>query len=174
MGRVQQLKREGKPLPPEAAVDEQGNATTDPNAVNALLPFGRHKGYGLSLINELLAAYTGGSLPTLRSRRGRGPDGEKHTPAFFFQCMKPDALDCGDFAQGRAQDENVRMVIEDILGHGNEGCLLPGQVEAEAAQLTDKYGGLLFTRAEIEAYAGIAEEVGVDFAADALATADLD
>ena len=31
MGRVQQLKREGKPLPPLAAVDQDGNPTTDPN-----------------------------------------------------------------------------------------------------------------------------------------------
>src|SRR5882757_6350364 len=30
MGRVQQLKREGKPLPPNSAVDKDGNPTTDP------------------------------------------------------------------------------------------------------------------------------------------------
>src|SRR5687767_2868983 len=68
MGRVQQLAREGKLLPPGSAVDENGNETTDPNRVKALLPFGGHKGYGLSLIDELYAALTGGSLPTLRSR----------------------------------------------------------------------------------------------------------
>ena len=28
----------------------------------------QHKGYGLSLIDELYAAYTGGSLPTIRNR----------------------------------------------------------------------------------------------------------
>src|SRR5206468_969975 len=40
MGRVQQLKREGKPLPPNSAVDKDCNPTT--HAVNAveLLPFG--------------------------------------------------------------------------------------------------------------------------------------
>src|SRR5947207_484746 len=54
MGRVQQFAREGKPLPPDSAVDEQGNKTTDPAKVKALLPFGAHKGYGLSLIDELM------------------------------------------------------------------------------------------------------------------------
>ena len=44
MGRVQQFKREGKQLPPGAAVDANGNETTDPNAAVSLLPFGRHKG----------------------------------------------------------------------------------------------------------------------------------
>jgi L-2-hydroxycarboxylate dehydrogenase (NAD+) len=68
MGRVQQLAREGKTLPAGAAVDANGNETTDPSRVKALLPFGQHKGYGLSLIDELMAAYIGGSLPTLRSR----------------------------------------------------------------------------------------------------------
>src|SRR5690242_6508945 len=37
MGRVQQFAREGKPLPPDCAVDEQGNKTCDPAKVNALL-----------------------------------------------------------------------------------------------------------------------------------------
>ena len=69
MGRVQQFKREGKQLPPDAAVDANGNETTDPNAAVSLLPFGRHKGYGLSLINELVGGLIGGSLPTLRGRQ---------------------------------------------------------------------------------------------------------
>src|SRR5690606_9249828 len=43
MGRVQQLKREGKTLPPMAAVDKDGNPTTNPADVTALLPFGAHK-----------------------------------------------------------------------------------------------------------------------------------
>ena len=49
MGRVQQLKREGKELPPGAAVDADGNETRDPNKVASLLPFGAHKGYGMCL-----------------------------------------------------------------------------------------------------------------------------
>ncbi len=173
MGRVQQFKREGKPLPPNAAVDKDGNPTTDPNQVNALLPFGAHKGYGLSLINELLAAYTGGSLPTLRSRWSQAGQEEKCTPHFFFQCIKPDALSCGDFACGRDQNANVNAVIHDILGHGNtppEGkAILPGQIEAEAAQLSAKYGGLLFTRAEIDEFKQIADRVNVALDVDNLA-----
>src|SRR5882672_7450494 len=68
MGRVQQLKREGKQLPPLAAVDRDGNPTTDPNLATSLLPFGAHKGYGLSLINEIVGGFVGGSLPTIRNR----------------------------------------------------------------------------------------------------------
>jgi L-2-hydroxycarboxylate dehydrogenase (NAD+) len=170
MGRVQQLKREGKQLPPGAAVDKEGRVTSDPNEVAALLPFGAHKGYGLSLINELVAGLIGGSLPTIRSRPDQAGPGEKTTPSFFFQVMHPDALSCGAFAMGRNQSDNVRAVIKDILGHGNEGCMLPGQPEAEAARRSEAAGGLLFTKAEIEEFAHVAEAAGVQFQPQTLKT----
>jgi L-2-hydroxycarboxylate dehydrogenase (NAD+) len=162
MGRVQQYVREGRQLPPGCAVDAQGHETTDPTKVYALIPFGQHKGYGMSLIDEILAAFIGGSLPTLRCRPKDAPEGEKHTPSFFFQCIRPDALDC-HFAQGRTQAQNLKAVINDIVGHGNEKCLLPGQIEAEAAAASDKHGGLLFTAAEIEAFKSVADEVKIPF-----------
>jgi L-2-hydroxycarboxylate dehydrogenase (NAD+) len=159
MGRVQQLKREGKPLPPMAAVDKDGNPTTDPNLATSLLPFGAHKGYGLSLINEIVGGFIGGSLPTIRNRWEQQPE-EKHTCAFFFQVIHPDALSGGAFAMGRNQAQNVKAVIDDVLGHGNEKSMLPGQLEAEWAKRTAAAGGLLFSKAEVEAFNEIAREVG--------------
>ena len=159
MGRVQQFAREGKQIPAGAGVDKHGKETTDPNLVTALLPFGQHKGYGLSLIDELLGAYIGGSLPTLRSRWGSAKN-EKHTPAFFFQCTRPEALDCGSFAGGRTQKQNVKEVIADILGHGNEAAMLPGQPEARAAAKSREVGGLLFTSAEIDEFEKMAASGG--------------
>jgi len=169
MGRVQQFKREGKALPPGAAVDAQGRETTDPNEVAALLPFGAHKGYGLSLIDELWGAYMGGSLPTLRSRPKLGPPDEKHSCNFYFEAVKPEAL-AVRFAQGRSQAENVKVVIRDIVGHGNDNCMLPGQIEANAAALSQKHGGLLFTAAEIEEFKKIACEASVNFDATTVAS----
>ena len=77
--------------------------------------------------------------------------------------MRPEAIDCGDFAQKRTQSQNVKAVIQDILGHGNDKSILPGQIEADAAKLSDKYGGLLFTAAEIDALSQIAEEARFEF-----------
>lgn len=159
MGRVQQFKREGKPLPPLAAVDQDGRPTTDPGAVAALLPFGAHKGYGLSLINELVAGFIGGSLPTLRNRWARAA-GDKGTCTFFFQVIHPDAISGGAFAKGRSQQENVKAVIADVLGHGNEDCMIPGQLEADWAKHTASAGGLLFSAAEIDAFNELADECG--------------
>lgn len=160
MGRVQQFEREGKQLPPNAAVDKDGNMTTDPKAVAAMTTFGAHKGYGLSLVNELMAAFTGGSLPTLRCRPQLGEACEKRTPAFFFQVIHPDAVS-SEFACGRTQAENVKAVLKDILGHGNEKCLLPGQMEAEWGQKCEQAGGLLFSEAEVKAFNELAREAGL-------------
>ena len=159
MGRVQQLKREGKPLPPGAAVDASGKPTIAPDTAVALLPFGDHKGYGLSLINEIVAALIGGSLPTIRSRAPVA--GEKQGCAFFFQVIHPDAISGAAFSFGRSQSDNVKAVLADILGHGNAGCMLPGQVEAEAAERTCRAGGLLFSTAEVAALNELAREAGV-------------
>jgi L-2-hydroxycarboxylate dehydrogenase (NAD+) len=160
MGRVQALKREGKSLPPGAAVDAHGNATTDPDAVAALLPFGGHKGYGMCLLNEILAALIGGSLPTLRGRK-LVAQGEKNTPVFYFQVIHPEAISGGDFACGRSQIDNLKAVLDDILGHGNEGAMLPGQIEAAARKQSDQAGGLLFTAAEVAEFNEIAADLGV-------------
>lgn len=161
MGRVQQFKREGQSLPPDAAVDADGNMTTDPNAVAALTTFGRHKGYGLSLINEIVAAFIGGSLPTIRCR-WEGVENEKHTPAFYFQVIHPDAMSGNAFAKGRDQAENLKAVLEDIIGHGNDSCLLPGQLEAQSAARSEKNDGLLFSSAEISEFNAIAAECGLE------------
>ena len=160
MGRVQALKREGKPLPPGAAVDAHGQPTTDPDEVAALLPFGGHKGYGMCLLNEIFAGLIGGSLPTLRGRKPLAP-GEKNTSVFYFQVIHPDAISGGDFACGRSRIQNLKAVLDDILGHGNENAMLPGQIEAAARKRSDEAGGLLFTAAEVAEFNAIAAALGI-------------
>jgi ureidoglycolate dehydrogenase (NAD+) len=160
MGRVQQFAREGRQLPTGAAVDAEGSPTTDPLKAKWLLFFGQHKGYGLALVNELLAGFTGSGIPSIRGKWSEGPANEKHTTNFFFQCVNAGALDCGNFPAGRDQKANVKAVIDDVLDHGNDKVVLPGQLEAEAAVLTRENGGLLFTRTEIEAFNEIAKNCG--------------
>jgi len=160
-GRVQQCIREGKQIPSNSAVDETGKETTDPSCVKALLPFGAHKGYGLGLIDEIYGAYIGGSLPTIRGREIPSSSNEKNCVTFYFQVIHPDSLACS-FANGRTQSENVKAVLDDILGHGNEHCMLPGQPEALSLTLSKRHGGVLFTEAETNAFAQIGKEAGVE------------
>jgi len=67
----------------------------------------------------------------------------------------------GAFACGRDQAANVKAVIEDILGHGNDNVFLPGQDFAAAAKRTQAAGGLLFSAAEIGEFNELAREVGM-------------
>jgi L-2-hydroxycarboxylate dehydrogenase (NAD+) len=56
---------------------------------------------------------------------------------------------------------NVKAIIEDILGHGNERCMLPGTIENNGAKLSEKYNGLLFTEKELEEFVKEAKNCGV-------------
>jgi len=165
MGRVQQLKREGLPLPPEVAIDKDGRFTTDPNNVFGLMPFGGkiggHKGYGLSLIDELYAAYTGGGLPTIRGHKDEAGDGRNRASCYVFQAIKPEAMAAASFKSRAEQDANVKAVIEDILGHGNDKAILPGKIEHDAFLRSQKEGGLLFTEAEIREFTEVFAKAGV-------------
>lgn len=60
-GEVQLFARLGTPLPEGTAVDADGNPTTDAAKAldGAVLPFGGHKGFGLSLIVQALSLLTG-------------------------------------------------------------------------------------------------------------------
>lgn len=160
MGRVQQLTREGRPLPEGVAIDAKGEITTNPAEVAGLLPFGGHKGYGLGLINELFAATIGGFKPTLRGKPSA--DGEKTCSCFYFMAIHPEALAGDSYSSGRSMDENLRLVIENIIGApGNENARIPGAKSARWRQQCATAGGLLLTRSEIDAFNQLAQEAGV-------------
>ncbi|MBT3637630.1 MAG: lactate dehydrogenase, partial [Opitutae bacterium] len=148
--------------PPHAAVDAMGNETTDPNQAVSLLPFGAHKGYGLGLLNEIMGGMIGGSLPTVRGIPKDIPE-EKFSCNFFFQVIHPEAFDAGNFAGNRNQGANLKAVLDDVLKEGNENCLLPGQMEAQFAQKSEKNQGLLFSEKELEEFAQLARDSEVAF-----------
>jgi hydroxycarboxylate dehydrogenase B len=66
-GKTRIAYNQGQRLPPDTVIDDRGDPTTDPRFTvvppfGAILPFGEHKGFGLSLVAELLGgALTGGS-----------------------------------------------------------------------------------------------------------------
>lgn len=58
---VMNAAMEGQAIPLGWGVDTEGQDTTDPNAVNALYPFGEYKGSGLGLMIDVLCALLGGA-----------------------------------------------------------------------------------------------------------------
>lgn len=64
VGQLMNYQRDKKPLPPESAIDEKGNFTTDPDVAwfeGALVPIAGFKGSGLTFIGEMLAGALTGS-----------------------------------------------------------------------------------------------------------------
>lgn len=75
VGKVRVAKNKRKPVPEGCLIDADGRPTRDPESLfatpsGALTPLGEHKGYGLALICEVLAAaLTGGvTIPTPEQR----------------------------------------------------------------------------------------------------------
>lgn len=54
-GKVLDARSKNLPIPDTWAVDKDGKPTTDPNAVNGLLPIAGPKGYGLMMMVDILA-----------------------------------------------------------------------------------------------------------------------
>ncbi len=117
---------EGRELPPDCAVDSEGNPTRDPRwlmqePLGALLPFGAHKGSGLSLICSLLgAALTGGE--TESSPRPTGPGIINNMLSIVFD---PALLGAG---------EQYALAVSDMLAwtyssRDDDQLLLPGDAE---------------------------------------------
>ena len=81
----------------------------------------------------MYGAYIGGNLPSLRGKPQEGGP-HKRTMSFFFQAIHPEALGVGTFKDRAAMEKNVADILKDILCTGNDKCMLPGQIEAEAAK----------------------------------------
>jgi LDH2 family malate/lactate/ureidoglycolate dehydrogenase len=96
-GKIETARRLGKPLEPGWAVDAQGDPTTDPAQAmkGALLPLGGygtasggHKGYGLSVLVDLLCgALAGSAFGRARAHAGEPLAGGK--VGHFFAAIDP-------------------------------------------------------------------------------------
>lgn len=77
VNKARVLAENGQTAPPGSLIDSGGQPSTDPNVLfadppGALLPFGAHKGYALSLVAELLAGVLsgGGTIHAENPRNG--------------------------------------------------------------------------------------------------------
>ena len=145
MGRVQQLKREGKPLPPNAAVDKDGQPTTDGSLYPyqaSLAPMAGHKGYGFGLWCEILSGILPGGRITWEIGSWMFDDTSqpsRHNASFI-------AIDIAAMIPREQFQQRLRKLIDEIHGaktaDGIERVLLPGERE-----------GILLRRAQTEGIA---------------------
>jgi len=131
-GKVRAARDAGTSIPEGWAVDASGLPTIDANEALAgfLLPFGGHKGSGLSMaIDILCGALTGAKFlsdVSSWSERPHAPSGLGH----FFLLLDPGRL-LGKDAFAVAMDRFKSMVLTTPPADADNPVMLPGQREQE-------------------------------------------
>jgi ureidoglycolate dehydrogenase (NAD+) len=129
LGKIAQYKKQGKPLPDNAATTPDGVVTTDASLATIPLPVGGAKGSGLSLMFELLTSVLVGA-PILPDFHGGVPGGKKHR-----QNASIIAVDISAFGDAEAFARNVDATTETIrslpAAEGSDGVLVPGDHSAQ-------------------------------------------
>lgn len=130
--RIMQAKRQKVPL--GWLVDSEGMPTTDPFVYpfkGALLPFAGHKGYGIALMVECLAAMVTGAASMTEVRAWIDDDPSLPTlhGAAFFALNIGAMTDLNDFK--KRMDKMIRDIRQVPKASGSSGVRLPGEFEWE-------------------------------------------
>jgi len=174
-GTIEVASREGRPVPPGIALAASGEPATDPSAIlkglmigeAAMLPLGGagterggHKGYGLSIVMEILsAALSGGAF--LKDLGGGDDRGEwsHYRTGHFFLAIDPDA-----FMGGVALRSGVGEIMRSLRGSRRADATVPiltaGEKEWYAASDRDANGAPI-SRALARELVALAGDLGV-------------
>ena len=101
-------------LPGNAFIDRDGNETLDPDQVDAVLPFGEHKGSALCLAIELMAG-------TLAAAAMGGKVSDEYSLGAVFLAVSPRP---GAYLQ---VNDLIREIAGSLPVHGVETVYVPGQ-----------------------------------------------
>lgn len=160
-GQILKANREGRPIPPGAAIDAEGAPTTDAAAAlkGALLPMAGAKGYGLALVVELLTGVLAGAAVA------------REIPSFFDDWEHPSnvghlvgALDVAAFAEPAAFGARAQGLVEDLRqvppAQGHTAVRVPGEQRARitAERLA---AGVPLAPATVKQLQELAAELGV-------------
>jgi amino acid adenylation domain-containing protein len=144
-GKIGLQLAEGKPLPPGWILDRNGNPSTDPADLVAGLgvPIGGHKGYGLTLIMEVLAGVLTGAGFGWDNRRAHGPGAMK--PAnfgHFFMAIDPELFMPSPEFTARV-DRLIEQTKSGDRAEGVEEIMVPGESELRARERSLREGVVL-------------------------------
>ena len=153
------FRRAGLPMPDHWALTPGGERTTDPDAAmeGPLLPIGDYKGYGLSLVTDVLTGVLTGSLFGTRVFQDDGNYDVAHTMiAVDIEAFMP----FGEF--GARLERLVAEVVEAPPIDPAQPVRLPGQAEQERARQRLRRGIPIDART-VTRLRTLAEELGVGF-----------
>ena len=158
-GMMRWLQREGLAMPDSWALTPEGRSTTHPNEAmdGPLLPIGAYKGYGLSLITDVLTGVLTGSLFGVDVFR----DDTNFDVAHTMIAIDPEA-----FMDRATFRERLERLLEDVLAAPPIDPARPVQLPGEAEQRLAherRLHGIPVERANFEELQALASEIGVPF-----------
>ena len=123
IGKIRIAADAGEKIPMDWAVDKNGQPTDDPHAAleGSLAFSGGYKGFGISLMVELLASAVTGSLSSMTASPLKAIDGPPHNLGQFFNIIDPTTFDGNGFYDNL---EALSSAIED-----QPNARLPGPQE---------------------------------------------
>ena len=133
-GKVRVAHMQGAQVPEGALQDHEGSPTTDPRVMfedpkGALGPFGKHKGYGLGLMCELLGGGLAGEWTAAQEYR----EGFTIVNHMLMLVLDPDA-----FGGGKAFAAEVQAMVAHVHSTtpavGVDRVMVPGEPEIDAMQ----------------------------------------
>jgi uncharacterized oxidoreductase len=153
LGKVRVAHLQGVAIEPGALVDAEGAPTTDPGVMfnapfGSLGPFGKHKGYGLALMCELLGGALAGEW-TAQPAQAR--------PGTIINHMLMFVVDPAAFGNRAAFQQEVLAMVDYIHGTtpapGFDRVRVPGDPERESRAARERDGISIDTNS----WAGIVE-----------------
>ncbi len=127
-GKIEVARAKKEPLPPGSIVDREGRPTTDPEDYyrgGAILPFGGHKGYALSVMVEFLGRVLTGA--DAFAEPGRGGEVYTHSGTTIV-AVDPHIFAPAEQYAARA-DETIERLHAVPPAPGTLGVLVPGEPE---------------------------------------------
>lgn len=156
-GKIRLAATNGERIPLGWAMDAEGNPTEDPQAALAgsLLPVGGAKGYGLSLMIDVLAGLLTGSGFAGGANNLDNPAGPQRCGHLLL------AIDIARFADAGTYDARMRTLIDATHGAGDPGAVfLPG--ERGGRYMEGRAGRIPLSEAVLARLDSLADETGLD------------
>lgn len=138
-GKIHVAEEEGKSIPDDWAINESGDATTEPSEVHALRPAAGPKGYGLGLLVDVCSGVLSGM--------GTSPE----VDSLYDDYSRPQgighfvgAIDVSAFRDIGAFKADIDEMIEGIKAvrtrEGIDEVKLPGEIESETRAQREEHG----------------------------------
>ena len=161
LNKIKNYGDQGLEIPPGWGATKDGLDTTDPSEVSQLLPMGDYKGFGLTMMVDILCgALTGMPTGDQVSDMFRDPLSKKRLMGHFFTATRIDT-----FQEASQFKERLQDLAERIRNQPRQDpdvpVMIPGDPE-KAYQADREENGMPISQAVLNDFKVLADDLGVE------------